>query len=151
MFALIITIPSEIAAARIGIYALRPFGKAVAATPNAGVGSFLGNVVWVVLAGWWIAFEHLLSSTSSRASRIAHRASPSTGPAPRRHVHSPSDHRLQRRRLERLPVLGATDRAMVKRINKLIADVQRTPFTGIGKPEALEHQLTGYLSRRITD
>ena len=144
MVALIITIPSEIAAARIGIYALRPFGKAVAATPNAGVGSFLGNVVWVVLAGWWIAFEHLLSG-------IAHRASPSTGPAPRRHVHSPSDHRLQRRRLERLPVLGATDRAMVKRINKLIADVQRTPFTGIGKPEALEHQLTGYLSRRITD
>lgn len=45
----------------------------------------------------------------------------------------------------------ATDRAMVKRINKLIADVQRTPFTGIGKPEALKHQLAGYWSRRITD
>lgn len=44
-----------------------------------------------------------------------------------------------------------TDRAMVKRINKLIADVQRTPFTGIGKPEALKHQLAGYWSRRITD
>ena len=45
----------------------------------------------------------------------------------------------------------STDRAMVKRINKLIDDVQRTPFSGIGKPEALKHQLAGYWSRRITD
>lgn len=45
----------------------------------------------------------------------------------------------------------ATDRAMVKRVNKLITDIQRTPFTGIGKPEALKHQLAGYWSRRITD
>ena len=45
----------------------------------------------------------------------------------------------------------STDRAMVKRINKLIDDVQRTPFSGIGKPEALKHQLDGYWSRRITD
>ena len=61
MCVLIITIPWGIAAARIGVYALWPFGKTVVATPNAGVGSFLGNVVWVVLAGWWIALEHLLS------------------------------------------------------------------------------------------
>ena len=45
----------------------------------------------------------------------------------------------------------STDRAMVKRINKLIDDVQRTPFSGIGKQEALKHQLAGYWSRRITD
>lgn len=45
----------------------------------------------------------------------------------------------------------ATDKAMVKRINKLIAEVQRTPFTGIGKPESLKHQLSGYWSRRITE
>jgi toxin YoeB len=45
----------------------------------------------------------------------------------------------------------STDRAMVKRINKLIDDVQRTPFSGIGKPEALKHQLAGYWSRRNTD
>ena len=45
----------------------------------------------------------------------------------------------------------STDRAMGKRINKLIDDVQRTPFSGIGKPEALKHQLAGYWSRRITD
>ena len=45
----------------------------------------------------------------------------------------------------------ATDRATVKRINKLLADVHRTPSTGIGKPEALKHQLAGYWSRRISD
>jgi toxin YoeB len=45
----------------------------------------------------------------------------------------------------------ATDSAMVKRINKLISEIQRTPFSGIGKPEALKHQLAGYWSRRITD
>ena len=43
------------------------------------------------------------------------------------------------------------DRSMIKRVNRLIDDIQRTPFTGIGKPEALKHQLAGYWSRRITD
>ncbi|SDM68677.1 Uncharacterized membrane protein YccF, DUF307 family [Cryobacterium flavum] len=57
----IVTIPWGIAAARIGVYALWPFGKTVAEAPGAGVGSLLGNVVWVILAGWWIALEHLLS------------------------------------------------------------------------------------------
>ncbi|MDJ0349078.1 YccF domain-containing protein [Cryobacterium sp. PH29-G1] len=61
MCVLIVTIPWGIAAARIGVYALWPFGKTVVPTPTAGVGSFLGNVIWVVLAGWWIALEHLLS------------------------------------------------------------------------------------------
>ena len=45
----------------------------------------------------------------------------------------------------------STDRAMLKRINRLIEETRRTPFTGIGKPEALKHQLAGYWSRRITD
>lgn len=44
-----------------------------------------------------------------------------------------------------------TDRAMLKRVNRLIDEACRTPFTGIGKPEALKHQLAGYWSRRITD
>ena len=61
MCILIVTIPWGIAAARIGVYALWPFGKTVVETPNAGVASLLGNVVWVILAGWWIALEHLLS------------------------------------------------------------------------------------------
>ena len=61
MFVLIVTIPWGIASARIGVYALWPFGKTVITTPNSGVGSFLGNLVWVLLAGWWIAIGHLIS------------------------------------------------------------------------------------------
>ena len=45
----------------------------------------------------------------------------------------------------------AQDRKTAKRINRLIADIQRNPFDGIGKPEPLKHQLSGYWSRRITD
>ncbi len=44
-----------------------------------------------------------------------------------------------------------TDRKILQRINTLIKDTQRTPFEGIGKPEALKHGLSGYWSRRITD
>jgi len=44
-----------------------------------------------------------------------------------------------------------TDKAMLKRINALIKDIQRSPFAGIGKPEALRHGLSGYWSRRIDD
>ncbi len=44
-----------------------------------------------------------------------------------------------------------TDKKVVKRINALIQDIQRSPFEGIGKPEPLKHGLSGYWSRRITD
>lgn len=43
------------------------------------------------------------------------------------------------------------DRKMVERINKLIQEIRRDPFAGIGKPEALKHALAGFWSRRITD
>ncbi len=43
------------------------------------------------------------------------------------------------------------DRKMVERINKLIRDIQREPFMGIGKPEPLKHALWGFWSRRLTD
>lgn len=43
------------------------------------------------------------------------------------------------------------DRKTLKRINTLILDVKRTPFEGIGKPEALKENLTGFWSRRIDD
>ena len=43
------------------------------------------------------------------------------------------------------------DRKMVERINKLIHETQRDPFSGIGKPEPLKHALAGFWSRRITD
>ncbi len=44
-----------------------------------------------------------------------------------------------------------SDKAMLRRINQLIRDIQRSPFEGIGKPEPLKHQLSGYWSRRIDD
>lgn len=43
------------------------------------------------------------------------------------------------------------DRKMVDRINKLIRETQREPFSGVGKPEPLKHALSGFWSRRITE
>mgnify|MGYP003372766377 CR=1 FL=1 len=44
-----------------------------------------------------------------------------------------------------------TNKAILKRINLLIKDIQREPFEGIGKPEALKYELSGHWSRRIDD
>lgn len=44
-----------------------------------------------------------------------------------------------------------TDRAVLKRINRLIDDAVRDPTSGIGKPEALRHALSGTWSRRISE
>ncbi|NOQ36464.1 MAG: Txe/YoeB family addiction module toxin [Methylococcaceae bacterium] len=44
-----------------------------------------------------------------------------------------------------------TDKAILKRINTLINDIQRNPYEGVGKPESLKHSLSGYWSRRIND
>ena len=43
------------------------------------------------------------------------------------------------------------DKKTLKRINKLITDVKRAPFEGIGKPEPLKENLSGFWSRRIDD
>lgn len=43
------------------------------------------------------------------------------------------------------------DRKILERINKIIREIKREPFSGIGKPEPLKHALSGYWSRRITD
>ena len=43
------------------------------------------------------------------------------------------------------------DKKILKRINKLIKDIQRNKYEGLGKPEALKHNLAGYWSRRITN
>lgn len=44
-----------------------------------------------------------------------------------------------------------TDKKILKRVNALIQDIQRSPYSGIGKPEPLKHGLSGYWSRRIND
>lgn len=44
-----------------------------------------------------------------------------------------------------------TDKKLLQRINALIREISRTPFTGIGKPEPLKNALSGYWSRRINE
>lgn len=44
-----------------------------------------------------------------------------------------------------------SDKKILRRINKLIKEIMRTPFQGTGKPEPLKHALSGYWSRRIND
>ena len=44
-----------------------------------------------------------------------------------------------------------TDKKILKKIHQLILDIQRNPYFGIGKPEPLKFQLSGFWSRRITD
>ena len=62
MVVLIVTIPWGVAAWRIGVYSLWPFGKTVIDKPTAGVWSTLGNIVWVLLAGIWLAIGHITSA-----------------------------------------------------------------------------------------
>ena len=61
MFILIITIPFGIASARIALFCLWPFGRTIVRRPDAGAGSLIGNVIWFVLAGWWLAIGHLVT------------------------------------------------------------------------------------------
>lgn len=55
----IICIPWVPAAFRIAFYTLIPFGQTVEDNANAGVFSAIGNIIWFILAGWWLALGHL--------------------------------------------------------------------------------------------
>ncbi|MFI9342722.1 YccF domain-containing protein [Streptomyces sp. NPDC052773] len=55
----IIGIPFGIAAFRIGVYALWPFGYTTVERRDAGAPSLVGNVLWLILAGWWLALAHI--------------------------------------------------------------------------------------------
>ncbi|RPF20306.1 uncharacterized membrane protein YccF (DUF307 family) [Myceligenerans xiligouense] len=62
---LIVTIPFGIASFRIAVYSLWPFGRAVVDKQQTGVGevmSLVGNVIWVIVAGWWLAIGHILTA-----------------------------------------------------------------------------------------
>lgn len=63
-FLLIITIPFGIAAFRLANYSLWPFGRTVVTDPDAGAASGVANVLWIVLAGWWLALSHLLTGVA---------------------------------------------------------------------------------------
>ena len=59
---LIVTIPWGIASFRIANYVLWPFGRTVVQKPSAGATSAVGNVIWIVVAGIWLAIGHLASA-----------------------------------------------------------------------------------------
>lgn len=56
----IVTIPLAVPAFRMAGYTLWPFGRVVVRRQSAGAGSTLGNLVWLVVAGWWLALLHIL-------------------------------------------------------------------------------------------
>ncbi len=60
-FVLIITIPFGIASFRIAGYALWPFGRTTVVRRDAGAASAIGNVIWFVVAGLWLAIGHLVT------------------------------------------------------------------------------------------
>ncbi|WP_433431099.1 YccF domain-containing protein [Nonomuraea sp. CA-141351] len=59
---LIVTIPFGIASFRIAAYALWPFGRTVVRDPQAGAFSLIGNIIWCVVAGVWLAIGHVVTS-----------------------------------------------------------------------------------------
>ena len=60
-FILIITIPFGVASLRIAMFTLWPFGRVVVPKPNKGAGSAIGNVIWFVIAGWWLTLVHIFT------------------------------------------------------------------------------------------
>jgi uncharacterized membrane protein YccF (DUF307 family) len=63
-FLLIVTIPFGFASLRIASYALWPFGRTIVDKPTAGTASLIGNVIWVLLFGLWLAIGHLVSAAA---------------------------------------------------------------------------------------
>ena len=59
-FILIITIPFGIASLRIALFALWPFGRSAVRREDAGAASAIGNVLWLLLCGWWLALANLV-------------------------------------------------------------------------------------------
>ncbi|MFC8528238.1 YccF domain-containing protein [Nocardia sp. NPDC057227] len=62
LFFLVVPIPFGVASLRIAVYVLWPFGRTTVEKPGAGAGSLIGNVIWFIVAGWWLALGHLLTS-----------------------------------------------------------------------------------------
>jgi uncharacterized membrane protein YccF (DUF307 family) len=58
---LIVTIPFGIAAGRMALFCVWPFGRTLVRRRDAGVASTIGNVLWILLAGWWLALGHLIT------------------------------------------------------------------------------------------
>jgi uncharacterized membrane protein YccF (DUF307 family) len=63
-FVLIVTIPFGFASLRIASYALWPFGRTIVDRPGTGTGAAIGNVIWLLLCGIWLAIGHLVSAAA---------------------------------------------------------------------------------------
>ncbi|NMH96981.1 YccF domain-containing protein [Pseudonocardia acidicola] len=59
---LIVTIPFGLAAFRIADFSLWPFGRQLVKRPDAGAPSTIGNIIWIIFAGWWLALGHLATA-----------------------------------------------------------------------------------------
>lgn len=64
LFFLIVTIPFGIAAFRIAGYVLWPFGRSIERREGAGIGSLIGNIIWIILFGWELALGHLITGVA---------------------------------------------------------------------------------------
>jgi uncharacterized membrane protein YccF (DUF307 family) len=60
-FLLIVTIPFGIASFRLAGFAAFPFGRTTVPAPGAGLASALGNLLWFLFAGWWLALVHVIA------------------------------------------------------------------------------------------
>jgi uncharacterized membrane protein YccF (DUF307 family) len=69
-FLLIVTIPFGFASLRIASYALWPFGRTIVDRPGAGDGALIGNIIWVLLFGIWLAIGHLVSAVTMAATIV---------------------------------------------------------------------------------
>jgi uncharacterized membrane protein YccF (DUF307 family) len=63
-FIFIVTIPFGVAAFRLARYAFWPFGYTITDKQYVGVGSTLANIVWLIIAGWWLALMHISAGIS---------------------------------------------------------------------------------------
>ena len=61
---LIVTIPFGLAAFRIADFSLWPFGRQLIKRSDAGVSSIIGNIVWMIFAGWWLALAHIVTAVA---------------------------------------------------------------------------------------
>jgi uncharacterized membrane protein YccF (DUF307 family) len=69
-FLLFVTIPFGFASLRIASYALWPFGRTIIDKPSAGAGTMIGNIIWLLLFGIWLAIGHLVSAAAMAVTII---------------------------------------------------------------------------------
>jgi uncharacterized membrane protein YccF (DUF307 family) len=70
MFILIITIPFGVQAVKIAVFSLWPFGRTLVRREEAGAPSLVGNVLWLILCGWWLAILHLITAVAQAITII---------------------------------------------------------------------------------